>query len=177
MATCPFDDSHQYTVCAIKACPYHCVNAATFIKYDAPVTQCVIRDIPIVAEAIHDKSPWTLLSKHGLLHPSLNIRALRRILDFTVAAARSLVYVITEVPKAYGCATCGSTKCHGGKDCEERVAWVERILFEKLACKSTPVTRANVWELLRLNKLEINDAILIRNGNRLEEQADADHDA
>lgn len=169
MPECPFDSSHVANPCKTSECPYHFKRSSEYFNYTNPRCNCVLIDVPETYSALYDSSPWTTLSKTGCINPDYNIRSIRRQIDFASASAKVLLTVLTEVPDEEGCPNCGFDSCSGGKECDDRRVWVDRVLHEKLGCVSTPITRTNVWDLLDTDKLDINDAVLLRIGKKLGE--------
>lgn len=171
MATCHFDKDYIFTVCPVAECPYHYNRCKDFVAFSSITTQCMFIDVPDTVLVQHEASPWTALSKMDKLATGVNIRMIRRLLDFVMLSAKTAYYVINEVPNKLGCSTCGSTNCHGGKECTDRRIWVDKVALDKLGCTPTQMVRTNIWNLLSENKLDINDAVLIRTGKKLEEAA------
>lgn len=162
---CPYNKSFQFEKCDKVKCPYHVSRSEDIFKVGVN-TGCIKLDAPWIASALSDDS---LSSLDKTDYAKVNHRRIRRDIEETLGLAKSIVLVYSDVPDSDYCNRCGMvhSTCTGSEVCSARLDWVTRAKNVLKINSDNPVISANIWNLLKKNKLYLNSAVLERHGRAL----------
>lgn len=162
---CPYNSKFKFDVCDRVKCPYHTHRSADIFNVQE-ATQCIKLDAPEIVMTLSDDS---LSSIDRTSYAKVNHRRIRRDIEETLALSKSVVEIFGEVPTDAYCKKCGmiGEVCDNSSLCDTRLEWIEKAKRALAIEINNPMIYANIWNMLRRNKLYLNNAVLERHGRAL----------
>lgn len=162
---CPYNSKFRFDVCDKVKCPYHTHRSASIFNVDE-ATRCIKLDAPEIVMTLSDES---LSSIDRTTYAKVNHRRIRRDIEETLMLSKSVVEIYGDVPVDTYCKRCGiiGEVCANSGVCDSRLEWIEKAKAALAIEISNSMIYANIWKMLRKQKLYLNDAVLERHGRAL----------